>query len=37
MKLAAVLFFGFWPGGALDAAVRSADTLTQTGTPVARK
>jgi NADH-quinone oxidoreductase subunit N len=35
VSVAAVLLFGFWPGGALDAAVRSADTLTQTGVPVA--
>jgi hypothetical protein len=31
----AVLLFGFWPGGALDAALHSAATLTQTGVPVA--
>jgi NADH-quinone oxidoreductase subunit N len=37
VSVAAVLLFGFWPGGALDAAVRSAETLTQTGTPVARQ
>jgi NADH-quinone oxidoreductase subunit N len=35
VSVAAVLVFGFWPGGALDAAVRSAGTLTQTGMPVA--
>jgi NADH-quinone oxidoreductase subunit N len=32
-----VILFGFWPGGALDAAVSSAATLTQTGMPVARQ
>jgi NADH-quinone oxidoreductase subunit N len=32
-----IILFGFWPGGALDAAVGSAATLTQTGTPVARQ
>jgi NADH-quinone oxidoreductase subunit N len=37
ISLVAVLLFGFWPGGALDAAIRSAGTLTQTGTPVARQ
>lgn len=35
VSVVAVLLFGFWPGGALDAAVRSAGTLTQTGVPVA--
>jgi NADH-quinone oxidoreductase subunit N len=35
VAVAAVVLFGFWPGGALDAAVRSAATLTQTGVPVA--
>jgi NADH-quinone oxidoreductase subunit N len=35
VAVAAVLLFGFWPRGALDASVRSAGTLTQTGTPVA--
>jgi NADH:ubiquinone oxidoreductase subunit 2 (subunit N) len=35
VSVAAVLLFGFWPGGVLDAAVRSAGTLTQTGVPVA--
>jgi NADH:ubiquinone oxidoreductase subunit 2 (subunit N) len=37
LSLAAVLVFGFWPRGALDAAVDSAGTLTQAGTPVARQ
>jgi NADH-quinone oxidoreductase subunit N len=37
VSVAAVLLFGFWPGGVLDAAVRSAATLTQTGLPVARQ
>jgi NADH-quinone oxidoreductase subunit N len=37
VAVAAVLLFGFWPRGALDASVRSAGTLTQTGTPVAGK
>jgi NADH-quinone oxidoreductase subunit N len=35
VSVAAVVVFGFWPGGALDAAVQSAGTLTQTGVPVA--
>jgi NADH-quinone oxidoreductase subunit N len=37
VSVAAVLLFGFWPGGVLDAAVHSAATLTQTGVPVARQ
>ena len=37
LSLVAVVVFGFWPRGALDAAVKSAGTLTQTGTPVARQ
>jgi NADH-quinone oxidoreductase subunit N len=37
VSVLAVLLFGFWPGGALDAAVHSAGTLTQTGLPVARQ
>jgi NADH-quinone oxidoreductase subunit N len=37
LSLVAVLIFGFWPRGALEAAVQSAGTLTQTGTPVARQ
>jgi NADH-quinone oxidoreductase subunit N len=37
VSVAAVLLFGFWPRGALDASVRSAGTLTQTGVPVAEK
>jgi NADH-quinone oxidoreductase subunit N len=35
ISVAAVLLFGVWPGGALDAAARSAGTLTQSGVPVA--
>jgi NADH-quinone oxidoreductase subunit N len=35
LALAAVVVLGVWPRGALDAAVGSAGTLTQTGTPVA--
>jgi NADH-quinone oxidoreductase subunit N len=37
LALAAVLIFGVWPGGALEVAVQSAGTLTQTGTPVAQQ
>jgi NADH-quinone oxidoreductase subunit N len=37
VSVVAIVLLGFWPGGALDAAVRSAGTLTQTGTPVARQ
>jgi NADH-quinone oxidoreductase subunit N len=37
VSVAAVLLFGFWPRGVLDASVRSAGTLTQTGVPVAGK
>jgi NADH-quinone oxidoreductase subunit N len=37
VSVIAVLLFGFWPGGALDAALHSAATLTQTGVPVARQ
>jgi NADH-quinone oxidoreductase subunit N len=37
VSVAAVLVFGFWPSGALNAAVDSAGTLTQTGMPVAGK
>jgi NADH-quinone oxidoreductase subunit N len=35
VSVAAVVLFGFWPGVALDAAVRSAGTLTQAAVPVA--
>ena len=35
LSVVVVLVLGFWPGGALDAATRSAGTLTQTGVPVA--
>jgi NADH-quinone oxidoreductase subunit N len=37
LSVIAVLVFGFWPSGVLDAAVRSAGTLTEPGTPVARQ
>ncbi|HEY3012434.1 MAG TPA: NADH-quinone oxidoreductase subunit N [Gemmatimonadales bacterium] len=37
VSVAAVVVFGFWPGGALETATRSAGTLTQTGVPVARQ
>ena len=33
--LAAVILFGFWPSGLLDAAGASARTLTQTALPLA--
>ena len=35
LSVGAVLLFGFWPGGLLDLAARSAATLTQTGVPFA--
>jgi NADH-quinone oxidoreductase subunit N len=35
VSVAAVVLFGVWPRGALDAALRSAGNLTQTGVPVA--
>jgi NADH-quinone oxidoreductase subunit N len=35
VSVAAVLLFGLWPRGALDAALRSAGDLTQSGVPVA--
>jgi NADH-quinone oxidoreductase subunit N len=35
LSVVAVLLFGFWPSGMLEAAGRSASTLTQTATPVA--
>jgi NADH-quinone oxidoreductase subunit N len=35
LSVAAVLLFGFWPGGMLDLAGRSAAALTQTGLPFA--
>jgi len=35
LSIAAIVVFGFWPGGLLDLAGRSAQTLTQTGMPVA--
>ncbi len=35
LSVAAVLLFGFWPGGLLDLAGSSARTLTQTAVPVA--
>jgi NADH-quinone oxidoreductase subunit N len=37
ISVLAVLLFGLWPSGALDAALESASTLIQTGTPVARQ
>jgi NADH-quinone oxidoreductase subunit N len=37
VSVIAVLVFGFWPSGALDTAVRSGATLTQTGVPVAHQ
>ena len=37
VSVAAVVLFGFWPSGALEAAVHSAGTLTQTSAPVARQ
>ena len=35
VAVAAVLLFGFWPSPLLDAAAASAETLTQTGLPIA--
>jgi NADH-quinone oxidoreductase subunit N len=35
ISVVAVILFGVWPRGALDAALRSAGTLTETGVPVA--
>ncbi|MGH8573943.1 MAG: NADH-quinone oxidoreductase subunit N, partial [Gammaproteobacteria bacterium] len=35
VSVVAVLVFGFWPGGMLDLAGRSAETLTQTALPMA--
>jgi NADH-quinone oxidoreductase subunit N len=37
VSVVAVVLLGFWPGGVLEAAVRSAGMLTQTGLPVARQ
>jgi NADH-quinone oxidoreductase subunit N len=37
VSVVAVVLFGLWPSGALDTAVQSAGTLTQTGMPVAGK
>jgi NADH-quinone oxidoreductase subunit N len=37
LSVIAVVLFGFWPAGALDVAGRSAGTLTQAATPVARQ
>ncbi|HET6837555.1 MAG TPA: proton-conducting transporter membrane subunit, partial [Gemmatimonadales bacterium] len=37
VSLVAVVLFGLWPSGALNTAIRSAGTLTQTGMPVAGK
>jgi hypothetical protein len=35
ISVVAVIVFGVWPRGALDAALRSAGTLTEAGVPVA--
>jgi NADH:ubiquinone oxidoreductase subunit 2 (subunit N) len=35
LSVAAVLLFGFWPGGLLELAGASARTLTQTAVPLA--
>jgi NADH-quinone oxidoreductase subunit N len=35
LTVAAVLFFGFWPGAVLDLAGQTGTTLTQTGVPIA--
>jgi NADH-quinone oxidoreductase subunit N len=35
LSVAAVLVFGFWPAALLDLAAKSAETLTQTGLPIA--
>jgi NADH-quinone oxidoreductase subunit N len=35
VSVAAILLFGFWPSELLDVAGRSAETLTQTGLPIA--
>ncbi|HUF36711.1 MAG TPA: proton-conducting transporter membrane subunit, partial [Gemmatimonadales bacterium] len=35
LAVAAILLFGFWPAGLLDLARHSAETLTQTGLPIA--
>jgi hypothetical protein len=35
ISVVAVVLFGVWPRGVLDAALRSAGTLTETGVPVA--
>ncbi len=37
LSVLAVILFGIWPAGALDIAGRSAGTLTQTASPVARE
>jgi hypothetical protein len=37
LSLIAVVLLGLWPRGALETAVHSAVTLTQTATPVARQ
>jgi len=37
VSVIAVLLFGVWPAGAFDVAGRSASTLTQTATPVAKE
>ncbi len=35
LSVAAIILFGFWPAELIDLAARSADTLTQTGLPIA--
>jgi len=35
LSVAAILLFGIWPGGVQDLATRSAETVTQTGLPMA--
>jgi hypothetical protein len=37
LSVVAVLVFGFWPRGALEASVHSTGTLSQMSVPVARK
>jgi NADH-quinone oxidoreductase subunit N len=37
VSVLAVVLFGLWPSGALNTAIQSAATLTQTGMPVAGK
>ncbi|MDQ3427195.1 MAG: hypothetical protein M3477_05125, partial [Gemmatimonadota bacterium] len=37
LSVAAILLFGVWPGGVQDLATRSAETVTQTGLPMAER